>query len=511
LNSDDPAVLSYNIGTGVFTFVKPDTDQIFEGENNLYWTLARTRENIGINVTGNSNFASYNDTTGIFTINATTDNLSQGVNNLFFTNTLARAALTLSTNNVQNSLLTYNNQTGQFSVNPSTANLTEGGGNLFYSDTRVRNAISVSVTQLSSVAAVNSLTFNNATGVFTFNANTNNITEGNSNLYFTQSRARTSLSLTSNDTGVLSYDNSTGVFVFNKPTTNGIAEGNINLYFTAQRARDSINVRTTQINGQSVGSTIQYEPELGRITINANTDNIAEGATNKYASIGTVSGIISLTTTTTDGATPGAFLSYNNSNGTFTFNNSTDSLREGTVNKWASSATVRAFFSNNVQTALTYDNATGVISFTPTVSPSLVYLPNPTVGQFHFNTAQDLTTTGTPRFRYISQSARTGIAIVAGEVTIDLSQGMLHEISRNQIITTIQFTNVPPTAMVTEVTLVFVLTTGNPGFSNTNSFVKFAGATAPTLTSTIGRRDIIKFVTYDGLNWYETSRSLNIG
>lgn len=512
LTSDDTDVLSYNLGTGALTFNKPTTDQILEGSNNLYWTLARTRENISINVTGNSNFASYNTGTGQFTINATSDNLSQGVNNLFFTNTLARSAITLNTNITQESLLTYNGSTGQFTINPNTAWLTEGGGKEFFTNARARTAFSYVVTQLNDVAPVNSFVYNNVTGQFSFNANTNNITEGTNNLYFTNARARSAVSLLSSDTGVLSYDGATGVFTFNKPSTDGINEGSTNQYFTAVRARNSVSAAVTQTSGLSVSNSFTYNAVSGAFTFNSNTDNIAEGDTNKYASIGRVSSIISLVTTTVNGATPGALLSYNNSNGTFTFNNSTDSLTEGSVNKWASAGTVRSYLSTNSQTALTYNNTSGVISFVPTVSASLVYTANPGVGQFHFATAQDLTTTGTPKFKHVSQTARTGIAITAGEVTIDLNQGNYHQVTRNAIITTLSFTNVPSTGNVVEVTIQFTLTSGNPGFSNTNNAVKFAGASVPALTSTIGRSDILKFVTYDGgTTWYEVSRSLNIG
>jgi hypothetical protein len=367
------------------------------------------------------------------------------------------------------------------------------------------------VTQLNDVAPVNSFVYNNVTGQFSFNANTNSITEGTTNLYFTQGRARQSLSLTSNDTGVLSYDNATGVFTFTKPTTDSIVEGSNNLYFTQGRARQSFSVQVTQANGQTVANTLTYNDANGVFTINANSDNIAEGTTNRYASIGRVAAIISLNTTTTDGATPGALLNYNNTNAVFTFNNSTDSLREGSVNKWASAATVRSYFNTSSQTSLTYNSSTGIFTFSPTVSPSLVYTASPGVGQFHFNTAQDLTETGAPKFKYVRNTVRTNVTIVSGEVTIDLNQGTVHEINRNNIITTLSFVNVPATGNVVEVTLVFNLTNGNPSFGNTNVNVKFAGASIPTLTSVIGRRDIIKLMTWDGTVWYETSRSLNVG
>ena len=512
LTTNDSSILSYAPSTGTFSFSRPDTDKIQEGITNLYWTVQRTRDSVNLVVNSGNDFASYNSSTGVFTINATTDNLSQGSTNRFYTDTLARSAFTLSTNASQNALLTYNSSTGQFTVNSSTANLIEGGGNLFYTDTRVRDALSVTVTQLNAISAVNTLTFNRTTGVFTFNANTDNITEGATNKYFSNTGVRAAIDLTSNDTSIFTYDRPTGVFTFVRPNTDKILEGITNQYFTAQRARDSVSAVVTQTNGLAVSSSFTYNSTTGAFTFNSNTDNIAEGLTNKYASLGRVAGLLSLNVTTSDGATPGAFLSYSDTTGVTTFNNSTDSLREGSVNKWASDATVRGkLTTNTAQNALTYNSTTGQFTFAPTVSASLVYTPTPGPGEFHFSTAQNLTTTGTPKFKYVSREVRTGVPINSGEVTIDLSQGTVHVVTRNANIVNLAFTNVPTTGSAVEVTVIFNNTSGNGSFAVSSSSVRFQNGAEPTLTSTVGRQDIIKFLTVDGgTTWYETSRSLNL-
>ena len=109
------------------------------------------------------------------------------------------------------------NVTGQVSdiSNHTTDELAEGGTNLYFTDTRARSAVSMT-TDKSSV-----LDYNSGTGVFTFtlaNASTSDIAEG-TNLYFTDSRARAAISVTdSGGDGSLSYDNSTGVITYTGPS-----------------------------------------------------------------------------------------------------------------------------------------------------------------------------------------------------------------------------------------------------------------------------------------------------
>jgi len=93
----------------------------------------------------------------------------------------------------------------------TTDDLTEGATNLYYTDSRARNAVS----------AVGDLSYNSATGVFSAttykstnfdtdfgNKTTNDLTEGTTNLYYTDSRARNAVSASNG----LSYNTSTGIF-----------------------------------------------------------------------------------------------------------------------------------------------------------------------------------------------------------------------------------------------------------------------------------------------------------
>jgi hypothetical protein len=532
LVSNDTDVLSYS--SGVFSFNKPTTDGITEGSTNQYWLASRSRGAMGITVTGNTNFASYSSSTGVYTINANTDNLSQGSTNRFFTQALARSSFSLSKGStapeqalyVSNNFLNYNDSTGIFTILPSTDNLYEGTKK-FYTDAAVRQALTFQTTSLNTVSTANSIQINTSTGVVTFNANTNNIVEGTTNLYHTPVRVRTNISLTTDNTQTLSYDSATGVFTYSHPTTDRIAEGTTNKYYADSLARSAHGVTVTTSTGVTSANHMTYSTSTGVYTINANIDSMTDGATNKFASLTRVAGLISLAITTTNGGSAPAFLAYNNTTGAFTFNNSTDSLTEGTVNKWASDATVRAKLSVNsgTQTALSYSSSTGVFTFAPTVSSSLVYTASPTGGQYHFSTAQDLTTSGKPQFVYVTTTANpTGagsgsrLAISGGEVSFNCAAGQYHEVARSTNITQLSFTNVPAVAgQFFEIIICFYNTATNPnnGFTLLNTNIKWAGASRPdlaTITTTSGRRDVIKLFTIDGgTTWIESGRSLNIG
>lgn len=539
LTSGDTDILSYNISTGAFTFTMPDTDKINEGTNQ-YWTAARSRGAMGINVTGNVGFASYDSATGVYTINASADNLSSGVTNRFYDDSLARAAITLNTSSSQAQLLTYNTATGQFTVAANTSNVPEGAaGPYYFTGARVNSALAVSVTQLNTVAASQSLVsaYNPGTGVttFTFNANTNSITEGSNNLYYTDTRARSAISLSSDDTTVLSYSAGTGAFTFNKPNTTKIAEGT-NLYFTDARARLAMGVLVTQSTGQSIANALTYDSSTGVYTLNANIDNFADGATNKFASIARVAAIISLNTTTADGALPGALIDYNNTTGAFSFNNSTDSLREGTQNKWASDTTVRGKITatsttptvGTSQFALRYGGSSGIagtnavtagdINLAFYTSPSIVWTPQADGNTtFHLATAQDITTTATPKFKYVTTAvnptnagAGGRLAISSGVVTINCSVGNFHSVERNANVSQISITNVPDTGQYFEITIEFYTSSNGLSFTNSNTAVKFAGGSPPTMSTTIGHRDIFTFYTINGTDFYEKCRSLAV-
>ena len=100
------AVSSVNAKTGVVVL---NTDDVAEGSTNLYYTATRWDTRLAAK---------------------TTDNLNQGTTNKYFSDTLARNALAAGTG------LSYNSSTGTFSLNTSTDNVTEGSSNLYYTSAR---------------------------------------------------------------------------------------------------------------------------------------------------------------------------------------------------------------------------------------------------------------------------------------------------------------------------------------------------------------------------------------
>jgi len=116
------AVSSVNSKTGIVTL---NTDDVSEGSTNQYFTNTRWDNRLAAK---------------------TTDNLNQGSTNKYYSDTLARAAFAAGTG------LSYNSSTGTFSINATTSNVTEGS-NLYYTSTRFDTRLGQSnLAQLADVA-----------------------------------------------------------------------------------------------------------------------------------------------------------------------------------------------------------------------------------------------------------------------------------------------------------------------------------------------------------------------
>lgn len=143
------------------------------------------------------------------------------------------------TTKVTGTLPQSNGGTGSTSLNSDI--VSEGSTNLFYTTARARNSIS----------GASPITYNSSTGSIGLNATTSDITEG-SNLYYTTSRNRGDLSATS----PINYNSSTGNFSLNALNSDSISEGVTNLYHTASRVRNSI----------SATAPVQYNNTTGVIS-----------------------------------------------------------------------------------------------------------------------------------------------------------------------------------------------------------------------------------------------------
>ena len=223
-----------------------DTDDIEEGSNNLYYTTLRGQSdaaNLLVNSTKSNITITGNAISGL-TITAengvadsTTDNLSEGSNNLYFTDERAQDAIAnaIAAGTHSNITITYDDATNKFSfaaengvADSTTDNLSEGTTNKYFTNTRARDAVSAGDT---------SLIYNSVSGAFTANTSvlstvayvdqeisdvnntidaltTTDIAEG-TNQYFTETRARTSISAGDNS---LTYNSVSGVLTANTST-----------------------------------------------------------------------------------------------------------------------------------------------------------------------------------------------------------------------------------------------------------------------------------------------------
>ena len=156
---------------------------------------------------------------------------------------------------VSGAVVSVNGQTGTVSLD--TDDISEGSTNKYFTDTLARTAAVVNSTagtetnQAPSVAAMKSYVSANAGTVNSVNSvspiagnvtlTTDNLTEGSTNLYYTNTR----------------FDNRLGT-----KTTDNLSEGSTNLYYTSTRVNSAFDTRLAT----------------------KTTDNLTEGTTNKYFS-----------------------------------------------------------------------------------------------------------------------------------------------------------------------------------------------------------------------------------
>jgi hypothetical protein len=253
--------------------------------------------------------------------------------------------------------------------NHTTTDLTEGT-NLYFTNTRARDAISVSgdlsynpSTGVLSVTTYKSVNFNNDFATKT----TTNLAEG-TNLYFTNTRARNAISVS----GDLSYNPSTGVLSvttyksvnfnndFALKTTSDLAEGT-NLYFTNERVDD--RVAALLVAGSNI--TLSYNDVANTLTISSftnggydlsgnSTDDLAEGTVNLYYTDDRVNTLIS------------NIINDTAEYGSLTYNSLTDKIDYVSVTTSEIRQTISA--TNGV----TYNSTTGVIELDSTASVEFV-------------------------------------------------------------------------------------------------------------------------------------------
>ena len=263
-----------------------NTDALSEGSTNLYFTDERVDDRVNALITGGTGItATYDDAGNILTLSATqadinTDNITEGSTNLFTTAARTRTHFTYGTG-IKLTSATIAVDFTEF----NTDNIVEGSTNLFITAARTRGHLS----------AGGDLAYNASTGVFSYttpttiaslsNHDTADLAEG-TNLYFTNARADARA-----DARIAAAD------------TDNLSEGSSNLYFTNARADARIAAAST--SDLSEGSNLYFTNARADARIAAaSTSDLSEG-TNLYHTTARARGAISA----------GGDLSYNASTG----------------------------------------------------------------------------------------------------------------------------------------------------------------------------------------------------
>jgi hypothetical protein len=353
------------------------------------WNLNKT-----LNVDGDVNASSfYGNLTGNVTgqvsdiSNHTTDELAEGETNLYYTTERTRSDVNAGTG------LTYTQSIGEFKITDTGVTSGEYGDSSNIPIITVNAQGQITAISTTAVAGVVDFTYDTSNGDLTISTadnnsfvatvtldpfTTTNLVEGN-NLYYTSSRANEDF-----DTRLATK------------TTTDLTEG-INLYYTTERVRLSLNA----IDAGGDGS-FTYDNATGEFTytgpsasetqahFNAGTGLTYDAGTFSITNTGVISGeygnssnipvitineqgqITSVTTTAVAGVTD---FQYNTTNGDLTISTAdgdsfvatvtldpftTDNLNEGSTNKYYTSQRVRDELSAG--TGVYYDSETGVIS-----------------------------------------------------------------------------------------------------------------------------------------------------
>jgi hypothetical protein len=310
-----------------------NTDNVTEGSTNLYFTDERVDDRVGsLLVAGDNVTLSYDDAAGTLTISATEDNLSnndtddlaEGSTNLYYTSARANADFdtrlaTKDTDDLSEGLtnLYYTNErvddrvanllqdgtgisfayddsnnvlTPTVTLSPfSTTNLSEGT-NLYFTNERVDDRVANLLTAGSNIT----LTYDDTAGTLTIagveddlsNNDTDDLSEGATNLYFTNERVDDRVSaLVQNGTGISwSYNDVSGTLTptvsLSAFSTSDLSEGT-NLYYTTARFDSAFSGKSTSDLSEGTNlyyTTARFDTAFG----GKDTDDLSEGSTNLY-------------------------------------------------------------------------------------------------------------------------------------------------------------------------------------------------------------------------------------
>ena len=261
--------------------------------------------------------------------------------------------------NVTGALTFFQSQVGSI-ANHTTDALAEGTTNLYYTEERVDDRVANLINGGTGITA----TYDDAGNMLTLSAtqsdlNTDNFTEGSTNLFTTAARTRTHFTYGTGiqlDTGTLSVTQS-------DIDTDNVTEGSTNLFTTAARTRGHISVSGSLAYNASTGVISYTTPTTIASLSNHDTDDVAEGSSNLYYTDERVDDRLNAVIIAGTGVTK----VYDDAANTYTLSVTqadinSDTITEGSTNLFTTAARTRGHI--GVSGSLAYNSGTGVISYT---------------------------------------------------------------------------------------------------------------------------------------------------
>jgi len=254
-----------------------------------------------------------------------TDDLAEGSSNLYYTDARARAAISEDAD-----ILSYNSSTGVLSVvgaamSGSTLDIVGDASAAAAVRSHFSGGEMIDIS--SGVVSIDGAEFSGSWDAVLATKDTDDLSEGSSNLYFTDARARQAISVTdAGGDGSLAYDNSTGVITYTGPSA-----AEVRAHFSAG---EMISIASGEIAVDaavfSASADVRWDAKMAA----ADTGDLAEGS-NLYFTDARARQAISVTDAGGDGS-----LAYDNSTGVLTYTG-------------PSAAEVRAHFSGGEMITIT--------------------------------------------------------------------------------------------------------------------------------------------------------------
>jgi len=393
--------------------VLADTDSLSEGSSNLYFTNERVDDRVNALITAGSNITtSYDDAAGTLTISATEDNLSnndtddltEGSSNLYYTDARARASISAGGDLSYNSstgVISFTNDAGDISSVVAGDGLTGGGTS---GDVTLNIGAGTGITANANDIAVNMGAFD-----------TDNLSEGSSNLYHTSARVDSRIAL---QTGA-------NLSLANKDTDD-LSEGSTNLYHTAERVSDV------------VGSMISGNTESGISVTYQDGDNTLDFA-------------VTLAPFDTGDLSEGSNLYFTNARAdarvTATLPN-TDSLTEGSSNLYYTNERVddrvNALVTAGSGITSTYDDSAGTLTIASSITQyadsdargAISVTDSGGDGSMSYNSTTGVITYNGPTSSEVRShfSAGTGVGISGGSISIGQAVATNSDVTFNDVV-----------------------------------------------------------------------------